>query len=275
MQRTCRCQDQAFTSGCLQLRTPCNAPRAAACLDGTACCQAWRVTDALCGVLVVPVLSCGCADVCQPVYPSRTCSAWTRAPAARQTSLTPTGRTGASQRTTGRPWQRRGMPGEQLAAAPAVCVLASRAGLVCKLAARGTCLVSSWLRHWQCVLVRRAGLVCRLAARGICLVSSWLPHQQCVLASRGGLVCGLAAVLLGWAGTPVTTRLHAGCWLLGLDLPPCSLGRKPNQGAGGAPRCLQVETAPLSPGAVLQRVPHRPHPGLLQDLGDPRQLRDR
>lgn len=67
--------------------------------------------------------------------------------------------------------------------------------------------------------------MCGLAARGICLVSSWLRHQQCVLASRASLVCGLAAGLLGWAGTPVTQRLQAaGCsdWT---SPPACSLGR--------------------------------------------------
>ena len=39
--------------------------------------------------------------------------------------------------------------------------------------------------------------------------------------------------------------------------------------------CLQVEAAAVPLGAVLQCVPHRPHTGLLQNLGDPRRLRNR
>lgn len=54
-----------------------------------------------------------------------------------------------------------------------------------------------------------------------------------------------------------------------------SCGPQPPPPPGVMLLLLQVEAAAVAPGAVLQRVPHRPHPGLLQDLGDPRRLRHR
>jgi len=42
---------------------------------------------------------------------TRTCSTWTSRPARRRTTLTPTARTGASPRTTGRRWPRTATPG--------------------------------------------------------------------------------------------------------------------------------------------------------------------